>query len=484
MVQLGRTRGTIATGWVAALSLSALLVTACAAPSVPATSSPVAPTSPPTSPAAPGAPGASGLPSLTGSIRWCADVPRVEAAPELYRDEPIYVANEMPAEAVQRWARGKPGFEGIWIDRERNGWVTVAFSRDAAARQAELDEEFPGAGVVAAEVDWTISDLEALADEVIREDQPAAMGVSARVNYGVVGINVGILTQETVAAFEDRYEGERVCFEGIDPASLPPEGPQLPGGDTWRLLADQDEVGPPYRTGIAAAPDAYAVLWAAIGLEGEPPAVDFESEVVVWFGAVHGSSCPRLRLDGVVADHERALLYAEITRFELGGCTADAIGHAYIVAVPRNILPNGPFTIQLQSEEPPPGAIEEKTIVETDLSRPGSTLGPDDLHSAPPPDGEGPRVTSGGVIEPDVAWRYRLNVHCGVEWLGELNSVWWRTDAAGGGSVPPEWEGAVELDGTIDLEIVMSVEPPRIRASAEDHTVTYRPSAEDGPTCR
>lgn len=482
MARDGTARFSILGGRVAALLVIGAMVAACAAPSTPTPSLPASPG--PSSPVAPGAPSTSGLPALSGSIPWCADVPRIEAAPELYRDEPIYVANEMPAEAVQKWARGKPGFEGIWIDRERNGWVTVAFSQDAAARQAEIEAEFPGDGVVVASVDWTMKDLEALAEEVIREDDPAAMGVSARVNYGVVWINVGILTQETIAAFEARYEGERVCFEGIDPALLPPEGPQLPGGDTWRLLADQDEVGPPYRTGVAADPEGYAALWAAIGLEGEPAAVDFQTEVVVWFGAVHGSSCPRLRLDDVVVDQERALLYPEITRFELGACTMDAIGHAYLVAVPREVLPHGPFTIQLQAEEPPPGAIEEKTIVDADLSVPGSTVSPDDLHTAAPVFEEHPRVEPGGFIEPGVTWFYRLNVHCGIEWLGELNNVSWRTDASSDDAVPPEWEDAVELDGTIDLEIIMSVEPPRIEATAAGHTITYRPSAEEAPFCR
>lgn len=465
--------------WLATNLLAGVMLSACAAPWAPATSSP----NPPPASVGAGAASPPSLPVLTGSIPWCADVPPLAAAPELYRDEPIYVSNEMPADAVHKWVRQKPGFEGIWIDRGHNGWVTVAFSQDAAARQAELVEEFPEAGVVVVAVDWTMKELEALADEISHEDDPQAMGVGVRVNYGVVEINVGVLTQETVSAFEARYEGERVCFTGIDPALVPPDGPQPSGGETWRLLTDQDEVGPPYRTGIAADPEGYAALWASIGLEGEPPAVDFESEVVVWFGAVHGSSCPRLRLDNVVVDHERALLYAEITRFELGMCTMDAIGHAYLVAVPREVLPHGPFTIQLQAEEPPPGAIGQKTIVDADLSVPGSTLAPADLHSAPPVQ-EGPRVESGGYIEETVTWLYRLHVHCGVEWLGELNSVWWRTDEAADGVVPAEWEDAVEVDGTVDLEIKLTVDPPRIEATAAGHTITYRPSAEEAPTCR
>src|SRR5262245_25969382 len=74
----------------------------------------------------------------TASLPRCDTIPAIQADPALYRDTPIYVANEMPADAVRAWAEAKPGFEEIWIDREHHGWLTLAFSRDAGARQAEL----------------------------------------------------------------------------------------------------------------------------------------------------------------------------------------------------------------------------------------------------------------------------------------------------------------------------------------------------------
>ena len=95
-------------------------------------------------------------------IPRCEDVPELSAPAEAYRDTPIYVGNEMPVEAVRDWAVGQPGYEDIWIDREHNGWVAVAFSRDAAARQADLEREFPGVGVVAVPVEWSTAELEAL----------------------------------------------------------------------------------------------------------------------------------------------------------------------------------------------------------------------------------------------------------------------------------------------------------------------------------
>ncbi len=150
---------------------------------------------------------------------------------------------------------------------------------------------------------------------------------------------------------------------------LPSAGPQQPAGDGWRLLAAQDETGQSYRTGIAFDDQSYETLWAEIGLVGDRPAVDFEAKVAVWFGAVHGSSCPKLRLDGVVADRDAALLFADIVLIDgLMACTADAIPHAYVVAVERSRLPVGPFAIQLDQDGPPPGAPEERTVIDVDLT--------------------------------------------------------------------------------------------------------------------
>jgi hypothetical protein len=419
-----------------------------------------------------------------GDLTRCEDVPPIQAPEEAYRDHPIYVANEMHVEAIQQWARQQPAYEGIWIDREHNGWVTVAFSRDAAARQADLEREFPDDGVVAVQVDWTMAELEALQHRVMTEGAPDVVSSGIPTNLGVVSVGVAVLYPDVVRRIASKFGDERICIGGADPSVVPPEGPQPQVGDGWRLLADEDMVGAPYRTGVAADTLGYAALWDEIGLDGEPPLVDFESEVAVWFGAVHGSSCPRLRLDDVVADVERELLHAVIATWEFGACTADAVGHAYVVAVDRSILPPGGFTIQLGPDDPPSGVIDqERTVVGEDLTVPGSTLGPSGAQS-PPATGQGPpRVQAGGVIDPEVVWAYRLDVRCGIEWLGELNGVTWR-NGEGDRDVPQGWTDAVEPDGSIALEIVLTVDPPRIRATAAGHTRTYRPSPEEAPPCR
>lgn len=421
-----------------------------------------------------------------GSIPSCDQVEQISAAADAYRDSPIYVGDEMPTDEVRAWAAGKPGFEEIWSDREHLGWITLAFSVDADARQAELAEAFPDVGVVAVGVDWTMAEFEALQARVMTELSPL-FPVSSGIlpNYGVVEIGVAVLKPDRIAAVEARFAGERVCIVGADPADVPADGPQASAGDGWRLLADEYPMGQPYRTGIAADQASYEALWAEVGMAGAPPAVDFETEIVIWFGAVYGGSCPNLRLDDVVVDPGRAVVHADIVLVDPPMfCTDDARPHAYVVAVERAGLPTGPFIIQLDADGPPAGAPEERTVVHVDLSRPGAIIGPGEAHpdpSLPEPHVLGP----GAAIDPGGAWTYRLDVHCGIEWLGKINGVDWRTDIPAGVAayLPPEWRSAVVLE-RIEVSITLEIEPDAtITATVNGHSVIYRPTAEGAPRC-
>ena len=419
-------------------------------------------------------------------LRSCDDVGYVTAPAERYRDEPIYVANEQPTEEIHAWAATQPGFEELWIDREHLGWVTVAFSTGADERQADLERLFPDVGVVAVEVERPLSELEALQRRIHAElDEVIGPSSWVSVQQGVVGVDVGLMTPERVAAVAERFGDEPICVSGTDPADVPPAGPQPVEGAGWRLLADERDAGHPYRTGIASDPESYRQLWATVGLSGEPPAVDFESEVVIWFGAVYGSGCPNLRLDDVVLDEERAILHAEIVLLDVAsGCGGDARPRAYLVALQRSKLPAGPFAIQLGADDPPGGAPEERTLVDVDLSRPGAVAGPGDVHGDPTlPE---PFVNeSGAVVEPEYPAPYRLFVHCGIEWLGYVNSVAWRTEVPPDviDFVPEEWQPLVDDGESIELSILLSESGPTIEATANGHTVTYRATAEEPPGC-
>ena len=258
----------------------------------------------------------------------------------------------------------------------------------------------------------------------------------------------------------------------------------LLAGPGFRLLADE-QTGASYRTGIAWDQGSLAELWRAASLAGQPAPVDFETEVAIWFGAVYGSSCPNLRLDAVRFDAERQLVYAEIVNLEVGQpCTADANPRAYVVAVPRADLPPAPFAIQLGAADPPAGVPEERTIVDADLRRPGSVAAPGQIHgdpNLPAPD----FLESGSFVEPDYEWSYLLPTHCGVEWLGILNEVTWRTEVPDGAVdyVPPEWEPVVVDDLLVVSVLLRTGDPPTVTASANNHSIVYHPSSDDPPGC-
>jgi hypothetical protein len=421
-------------------------------------------------------------------IPRCEDVPAISAPAEAYRDTPVYVGNEMPVEAILAWATRQPGYADIWIDREHNGWVTVAFSRDAAARQADLEREFPGVGVVAVHVERTVAELEAIqrrVHEVLPPD--VAGGSSVLTTQNVVMIGAGVLTPERVALIESQFSGQPVCLEGADPAGMPAPGPQQPAGNGWRLLATEP-TGQPYRTGIAWDAASLADLWAEAGISADVPAVAFQTEVVIWFGAVVSGSCPNVRLDAVVVDDVRRMVHAEIVLVDPpSACTSDANPRAYLVAVQRSRLPAPTFAIQLGPEEPPGGVPEERTLVEADLRVPGSVAEPGQVHGDPNLLGpEQQIVRSGDYVETEMPTLYGMSVHCGVEWLGTLNDVTWRTVVPGGvvDWVPPAWRQVVAPDESIVLEIVMSPGPdPTVVATANGHAVVYEPAQGRAPGC-
>ena len=416
-------------------------------------------------------------PDFEFSIPLCDDVPRVSAPADAYAATPIYVANEMPKEEVRAWASGQPGFETMWIDRDHNGWITVAFSQDAEVRQADLAQQFPGVGVVAVAVDWSGADLRALQARVQSELGPFLESFSTWTSEskGVVGIGVGVLTEDIRAEVEARLRGERVCLEGPDPSTVPAPGPQPLAGDGWRLLVDEAQVGQPYRTGIATDLRSLQGMWVTIGLDTPIPDVDFENEVAIWFGAVFSGSCPNLRLDDVVVAGSTVHALIVLPDRPLA-CTADANPRAYVVAVERSKLPVGPFVIQLDAYGPPPGAPEERTVVNADLSQPGAVATPAQIGSDP----NLPEPSILTFLEPGFPMPYNLYVHCGIDWLGRFNGFNWHTIDP----LPVDWEPLISETETIQVSVLLLTEPePVIEATAGDVTVTYTPTNDSIPGC-
>ncbi len=445
------------------------------------------------SPAAAQSPPASPGPSPASSaVALCADVPDVDLSAAPFRDSPIYIGNDQPTEELRGWASQQPGFEELWIDRDHLGWVVLAFSEDAAARQADLEREFPDVGAVAVGVDWTRAELEALERTAVSGSGGLVLGSSTDIIKGVVELFIGPLEPERVAEVERRFAGKRVCIDGVDPSTLPSPGPQPQAGDGWRLLGHR-KVGAPYRTGIAADRPSFKALWRRIGMPGRAPVVDFEREVAVWFGAVYGSSCPRLRMDDVVVDADAAIIHPTLVTLDaLGGCTDDANGHAFVVALERDRLPAPPFRIQLSADDPPLGATKEITVVDADLRVPGSVPGPGEVRTQRPPQNQR-YLRSGDIMETAFPDDFLLDTRCGVEWLGRLNHIWWRTEVPSGVTawVPEAWRSSVRPDGSLPVRVLLreASDPavtdgqPRAEVTANDETLIYHASMEAAPSC-
>lgn len=158
------------------------------------------------------------------------------------------------------------------------------------------------------------------------------------------------------------------------PDSEPAPLTQATEGDGWRLLGEEVNVGEAYRTGIATTDDQLRALLAESGLAIETPQIDWDRDVVVWFGMTWGTGCPVLLVDVVVTDD---LLHGDFdiaTQEATPTCNEDINPHSFLVAVDRDTLPAGPFTIYLTHYTTHASAREEATVVDTDLSAPGSTF--------------------------------------------------------------------------------------------------------------
>jgi hypothetical protein len=311
------------------------------------------------------------------SLLWCGDVVTPRADPSLYRDEPAYRGNSMPTGRIQRWAKGKPGYVDVWIDRDNHGWINAMFTESVAERQAELEREFPAVGVVAVQVENSRRDLRRLATRVgtFVEERQLEAGWGWGNADNLVQLSLSVVTDEVVQALAAEFAGAPICIEGADPADLAPPGDQPLSGDGWTMLGSTQNQGPAHEVGIAAGPTAYEDIWRRSNLAGSPPPVEFVTSVVVWFAEGHGSSCPMRRMEEIIVDHEHGQVYPLTVDPENHmGCTDDLTGAwQFVAALERDQLPSGPFEIGLYGDGQG-GELFRALHVEADLSVPGATL--------------------------------------------------------------------------------------------------------------
>jgi hypothetical protein len=221
-------------------------------------------------------------------------------------------------------------------------------------------------------------------------------------------------------------------------------------------------------------------------VSGEPPAVDFEQEIVIWFGAVYGSGC-EVRLDDVVVDADRGIVHADLVVPGVHqACNSDANPAAYVVALQRDQLPEGGFAVQLGPEDPPSGVPEERTVVDVDLRSPGSTARDEEIHLDEELIDQPDRhvVGAGGFIETGYPAYYDLDLSCAFSTFGPINAVVWRAETEGIDTDPPDaWVAAADDAGIVEVELLIETDPARLTLTANGHTEHYVPSPGATGTC-
>jgi len=291
----------------------------------------------------------SSLPDIandTGSVAAAPATPMVCDIPP-FGDVPSSPP-QAAAQVVAPWVDTHPElFSGMWWDGSTEEFVFPSVSVDRAT--ALIVGELPVDLSYRVElVQRSASDLEALQIRAGELDNVGFQGSGRRVWDATVEINLAVLDQPSIDAIAEAFETDLdgICVTGADPSDVVPEGPQPTAGAGWRLLADQTGKGEPYTAQVAFSGAEYELLWTSLDLGGERPAVNFDVEIVVHFGAVYSGSCPEIRLDDVVIDQASGSVVAAIV--QLGGeriCTSDANPRSYLVAIDRSILPAPPFTV-------------------------------------------------------------------------------------------------------------------------------------------
>jgi hypothetical protein len=267
---------------------------------------------------------------------------------------------ELPDEVAALQAYGAEHadeFGGLYVDDQSRGSFVMLFTDHLDDHAAALAEIWPR--VTVREARFTEAalmarleslDLQAMAGDGI---EPLSAGLDTMNNRVTLDLKSDDPTLE--ARLELQYGG----MVEVTVHPLPGDWSNVAGGDGWRLLAADEGANDAYTVRAATDEADWNEMWEAIGLGGEQPPIDLESEVAVSFGHGIGSSCPELRLDAVEIV-EGVVFSRTSDPLAPRACTADLIGAAvFVVAVERDALPEDGFTLQLGPERVTGGGFTE-----------------------------------------------------------------------------------------------------------------------------
>ena len=279
--------------------------------------------------------------------------------------------DDRAVEALNRYGAAHAGtFGGLWLDQQARA-ITLAFTDAPENHIAALKELAPGSAIQVVQVGHSEAELNRLQEriagdhEALRDLGFEMYSISTDIMANTVAVEGAALDPEAAEAAILEHYGVDFLRVTVHPAPGP-EPLQPDRGEGWRLLRELPETGGAYTVDFAADQPKYEQLWQEVGQAGSPPPVDFASEVVLRFGGVVGSSCPQIHFAGVLVDPVQRLVYGDISHPVPAGaiCTADAIGHNFIVAVERSMLPESPFTLRLTKEDPCPACEDDDVLVD------------------------------------------------------------------------------------------------------------------------
>lgn len=236
-----------------------------------------------------------------------------------------------------------------------------------------------------------------------------------------------------------------------------------------RILVEDVGAGEPWTTSRLTA-------FGEIARLAPDAEVDWDNEVVFAFTLAESGSCPFGAVERVEFSEPHLRLYPVVPLAEdFDACTDDANPHTVIVAISRDDVPDGEFSIWVNGDEPPPGVVDGVTHFAA------GELDPGDLVT-----GEFDALGADGALavgETKIA--HDMTTHCGLnrifrtidgrQWLLNEDDA----SAENMDYVPEEWR-AVVTGEAIDLLLEHADEDVLlVTAAGTEHTLRYIPAPDD-----
>ena len=244
-------------------------------------------------------------------------------------------------------------YAGAYVDNEGAGPFVLLFTAELERHRAAL-EALPGDHAFDVRgARWTEEELLALLESLVDEFRATQDVQLVSASLDTIGnvVSVDFMTDDP--SFGARLEAEHHGMVRVTTHPIPGPWANVEVGAGWRLLAAGQVRGREgYTVRAATSTEEWSDLWNALDTVNQRPEIALDTEIAVSFGHGIGSSCPEVRLDGVVIDREARLVFSETSDpLAPRACTADLAGAAYfVVALARESLPESPFTVRLGRE--------------------------------------------------------------------------------------------------------------------------------------